>query len=300
MISTAAALSILLFVHGQANTVEFSPSPVVFEAIATPVTVTITQNGGPLPAGSIGRVRFLIEGRDYSHMMRIEVVPVGLRLRPTRTLEIGTYQVEVTIAGRAVVLPAIATLTGEADSIANRAKAQGRSEAEILRELGLYTEGRESVNIALPEFYYVGKQVRIDMDTPEGAAYSWSVNGESAAQGQGAHEFTFVLRAAGPYEFVYTETPPGKSRIEARARTEAREEDPVAVTVTRGRRLRLSAPTGYAGYSWLIDGQPFAEGPEFLHAFMEPGDYRVECVATGNAANQDEAFRGIVYLVTVK
>lgn len=296
---TLAGLLAPLLIHGLVHAVEFSPAPVVFTSLTTPVTVSITDNGAPVPQSAIGAVRFLIEGKDYSRMMQVARIPGGLRLTPTATLEIGTYELEVVVNGKTVICPARATLVDEPDSMENRVRAQGRSEAEIRRELGQFATGHARIALTLPASYQVGHQMRIAMDAPASSSYEWLVNGESVEKGQGPHEFVYTFRAAGAYEFLYRETGAGGT-AEARAQTQARDADAVPVSVRRGYPVDLTGPEGYAAFTWMVDGEFAGEARTFTYRAGGPGEHRIECIATGNDAIPNEGFRKVVYAVTVR
>lgn len=222
----------------------FEPSPIVITSRNEPVTVRIVDDGAPVAAGRIGGIRLRIEHRDYSKMMEAGRSDGMLRLTPTPILEIGTYDLDVFIDGRAATMPVVVTLEDEPSSLSRRAFDQGLTELDIRHQLGLYTEGRESVVIDLPEWMYVGKRISLRMPTPAGAAYQWHVNGEPDAQGVGAHTFTYPLTQPGRYSFRYVETGPHGAVIEAAAQTEAREEPPVAVRGGRSDAVRLAGPEG--------------------------------------------------------
>lgn len=279
--------------------VTFEPPTAVVRSMEEPVDVRITRNGTPVSAGAIGAVRLLVEDHDYSRMLRVERVEGGLRLTPTPLVEIGTYDLVVEVDGAQHAAEVRVTLDEDPNSLANRARAQGLTELDVRHQLGLYTEGPKSVRIDLPEWYYVGKRVQLNMPTPTVASYEWYVNGNAEARGTGPHRFEYPLTAPGTYDFRYVETHSDSGTIESRAQTEAREEPLVPVTGNVGRAVRLVGPAGYTGYTWLIDGEYAAETREFAHRFSETGEYEVTCIATGNAAVEDEAFRKVRFGVVM-
>jgi hypothetical protein len=284
----------------QAVAIEINPPIVVMSSSDASVEVNLSVNGKPVAAAAIGPVRLLASGHNYTHMMRIERFDGKLRMTPTSSAEIGTYDLEVVVDGARASAQVQVTLDDEPNSLANRAREQGLTEMDIRHQLGLYTEGPQSVKIELPEWYYLGKQVRLNVPTPADASYQWYVNGQLEHSGSGPHTFVYPLTEPVSYEFQYIETHPDGVTIESRAQTEAREEPPVPIAVDRSRAVHLVGPPDYSGYIWLINGEFHSEDAAFIHRFSEAGQYRVECIATGNDAMTDEAFRKVLFLVSVQ
>lgn len=280
--------------------VQFEPTPVTIASRETSVTIELSESGAPVSAHRIGSVRLTIDGHDYGHMVRVDRRAGVLRLTPTASMEIGTYQLEVSIGGRITSIPVYVTLEDEPTSLSSRAREQGLTEMDIRHQLGLYTEGRATVSIEMPEWFYLGKRIDLNMPTPANSSYHWYVNGELEDSGRGPHTFTFPLTTAGTYDFHYIETSPEGKLIESIAKTEAREESAVEIRTEPNRPVRLIGPPGYAGYTWLIESDFISEEIEFLHLFPDPGEYRVACIATGNEDIPDEAFRKVLFHVLVQ
>lgn len=276
------------------------PSPVTVESRDEPVIISVMDGPASVAVNRIGSVRFRVGPHDYSHMVRVEPVGGKVRLSPTAAMEIGTYDLSLNINGRPITIPVQVTLEDEPTSLSSRASQQGLTEMDIRHQLGLYTEGRQSVSIDMPEWFYVGKRITFNMPTPAEASYEWYVNGALEKSGSGPHAFTYPLTTADQYDFRYVETSPRGAVIEARARTQAREEPPVEAEVARNRTVRLTGPSGYAAYTWLVGGEFQGEGRDFAYRFSEPGAYRVTCIATDNPSIADEAFRQVIFRVTVQ
>lgn len=296
----AGVFSICLLIAGTAaGQVVFDPPLLMIDSRAETSFVNITRDGSPVSANSIGGTRFLVGDSDYGHMIRIDRGAGGVSITPTNSIEIGTYDLEIEVSGVPTRLPVRVTLSEDPESLANRAKAQGLTELDIQHQLGLYTEGRQSVRIDLPEWYYLGKIVSLNMPTPAGVAYEWHVNGELESSGLGPHTFTYPLTNPGPHEFRYVEKHPGGGMLETMAHTEAREEAPVATSVAAGREIQLVGPPGYTSYTWLVDDVLISEASTLRHRFREPGEYVAACIASGNPGVADEAFRKVTFLVRV-
>lgn len=279
--------------------VSFEPSPVLITSREKPVSLNVFKDGAPVAAHRLGSIGFRVGSHDYSNMIKVERSDGSLRLIPTDSMEIGTYDLVVFIDGSPARAQVRVTLDEEPTSLSARAREQGLTEMDIRHQLGLYTEGRQSVSIELPEWFYVGKRISLNMPTPAAAAYEWYVNGELEDSGSGAHTFTFPLTAPGRYDFRYVETVPGGSIIDSRAHTEAREEPPIAVQDEPGRAVQLAGPRDYTSCTWLVDGEYVSEGMTFVHRFPQPGEYRVTCIATGNETIEDEIFRMVIFEVTI-
>lgn len=283
-----------------AAAVEIAPSVVVLTSRAQSELLTVTDRGEPVPASSIGAVQFLVGDHAYNHMINVERTDGGIILRPTEELEIGTYTLQVAVGGTRVAAEVRATLVNEPDSIESRAAQEGLTPEQYRRQLGLYRTGRQAVEIVLPEWYYVGRQVRFEMPAFEQATYEWRVNGEIVESGSGPHVFSFTFRRPGEYRFEYVERLPNGETVHSTAVTHARDPEPATVHVDEGGAVHLQGPRGFANYTWLVDGVAVSEAADLTHTFERPGDYQVECIASGGSSPESTAFQKVIYRVIVR
>lgn len=290
-----------LFLSAISSTaVEISPSTVIVASRDQAELLTITDHGRPVPAPEIGSIQFLVGDHSYGHMIDVERVDGGLIVRPTPDLEIGTYDLRVTVGSSRVVATVIATLEQYPDSIENQATAEGLTPEEFRRKLGLYSTGRHIVRIELPEQYEIGRIVRLNVPAPERVRYEWRVNGEIITSGYGAHLFEHTLRRPGEYRFEYLEQNFDGGSIHATAVTRAVEPDPRVVELTTNRAVLLLGPVGFSEYVWFVDGKFLSEQQDLTREFETPAEYRVECIATGDTREQNLAFQKVAYRVIVR
>lgn len=297
--AATALCFLLVVVQSGAAAVEISPSTVTITSREQAELLTITDRGQPVPASSIGSVQFLVDDHAYGHMVEIERVDGGLILRPTPELEIGTYELRVTVGNSRAVARVVASLEHYPDSLEARAAAEGVTPDEFRRRLGLYSTGRHVLQIDLPESYQLGRQVRFDIPAPERARYEWRVNGEAVESGYGPHVFEYTLRRPGEYRFEYVEQNLSGGTVHASAVTQAREPEPRVVDLSKDRAVHLLGPTGFSEYMWLIDGQIVSEQPDLTWDFDRTGRYRVECIASGANQSENIAFEKVIYEVIV-
>lgn len=283
-----------------AAAVEVSPGTLVIHSREQAEMLTITDGGNPVPKTSIGTVRFLVDDHEYGHMIEVERMDGGLVVRPTPELEIGTYELQITVGNERVRCNVVANLGDDPDSIENRAGAAGLTADQYRRELGLYKTGRHTLQLDLPEWYYVGRQVRFEIPAPQTARFEWRVNGEVVETGYGPHTFEYTLRRAGGYRFEYLEGDSGGWSVYANADTQAREPEPRVVVLEKDQAVHLLGPAGFNDYIWLVDGEAVSTSPDLTRTFETPGIYRAECIASGGSPTDDVAFQKAIYEIRVR
>lgn len=290
----------LLAITASAYAVEIAPSTIVITSREQTEKVVITERGRPVPASSIGSVQFLVDNHNYIHMIEVDRVAGGIVVRPTKDLEIGTYELRVTVGSSRVSATVLATLVHDPDSIQSRAAALGITADELRRQMGLYTTGRQSMQLDFAEWYPVGRRVRIEIPAPERARYEWRLNGESIDSGYGPHVFEYTLRRPGPHRFEYIETDPGGATVRTEAVTTVGEPETRLVNLAAKQSVHLLGPEGFTEYTWLIDGEIVSDGMDLTQSFSRPGEYRVECIASGHVTAEDVAFEKATYRIVVR
>lgn len=290
---------LLLLALTPAHSVEISPDRIVIASRSQPEQLRITDQGRPVSRSAIGSVQFMVDGHSYGHMIDVERIDGGLIVRPTEDLEIGTYDLQITVGKVREHVEVVATLTNDPDSIEQRAAAEGITPEQLRQRLGLYRTGRHSLRIDVADAYTIGRRIRFDMPAPDHVRYEWHVNGEAVDSGYGPHVFEYTFRRPGEYRFEYFESGPDGSRARAAATTRAREPAAQVVEAAPDQPVRLLGPAGFSEYMWLINGEIVSGERDLERAFEAPGSYRVECVATGAAA-EHIAFQKAVYEVVVR
>ena len=140
--------------------------------------------------------------------------------------------------------------------------------------------------------------VRFSVPARPTSRYQWLVNGEVLGSGYGSSRFEYTFRRPGPVHVEYVERSAEGRETGAQATTEAREPEPHILRLSVNHRMRMFGPEGFSDYTWLVDGRAVSKMPNITREFG-PGEYRVECIASGNPNADDVAFEKTVYRVIV-
>lgn len=296
----AAGLAAVAMLALPAMAVEVSPTAITFDSNESSATLDITQDGQKVTASDIKSVRLYASGHDYDHMIEVVNDFGRVTVRPSNTLEIGTYDLVIdTTHGKATV-NLQAPLDGLYTSLESRAKRLGITEDELKARLGLTQKvGDEYVDMNLPKVYFVGQTMRVPIARAESRSYAWSVNGQPVEIGLGESTFTYTFTEPGVYDFSYVESEDGRPVATGFGATSVVPEPPVRYHYEENTVTEFQAPEGYAHYVWTVDGQKQTAGATYSHTFDKPGMHTITVHAHTPIAGPEEAFRKVTFLVTV-
>jgi hypothetical protein len=275
------------------------PATVTIDALDQGVIINLLDDGIPVPAAEIRRWRFLAGESDYQRMLDITKRDGALVIAPTR-LEMGSYLLIVETARGTAQVQVYAPLRNHRNILEMEAAAQGTTVDAVKEQRGLSQPGRSaSVEIQLPPVYYEGQTMQVAMPLEDGLSYRWSINGELIKEGPGEHRLTYVFKAPGDYTLHFEEFRNGHKVAEARATTRAVALPEIPWTVRAGNAFTLRAPAHYAAYAWTIDGALVSEQEQLTYTLTTPGDYRIECIASGAPGGSGGTFVRHRYFVEV-
>lgn len=270
------------------------PPALEFHSPTDSRTLRLLRDGSPFPVEQVRGWRVLVEDRDYSHMFRIRREAGALVITPSDTVEVGNYDLVInTVAGQARI--SITTPLDELPSILDLRSSSAGSVDAARRELGLTTTNPYAqVSFELPPQYYVGQVLNLAIPAQPGRTQQWAVNGQVVESGAGG-ALSFTFPGPGDYEIRYAERVGNRVVAEASARTTVVEELPLKWEVRRDAPFRLEGPEGYTHYVWNVDGEEKGRDRVFRYSFGTPGQYTIECTASGPADGPPSGFRRIRY-----
>ena len=287
-----------LVVAPAALAVEAVPNTIEIKTADQPVTIGVTHNGTPVPAASISSVKLFVEKHDYDHMITVEKADGAVTIRPTEALELGHYDLAINTAQGEVRIP-VTALQGIADEgLEARAKRQGVTVDEIRAQLGIsQSVGQERIELNLPNVYYVGQMLKMDMELRAGRTGAWWVNGEAAGAPGGSVNYAFDQ--VGVYDFAYIEKEGDRTVGVAMDTVNVVAEPSIPVSVNTGVKQTLNGPEGYGKYTWKLDGVESGTGPTWTATFESPGTRRVNVRAELPSADSAQSIRELTYVITV-
>lgn len=280
------------------------PAQATFTSPQQSVVIRLTADGAPVPAGEIRAWQFLASGHDYKHMLDVEKMEGALKIAPSGTLEVGSYDLNIETARGAVMVRVFAPLSDLPDIVEKTAALTGESESRIKEKLGLQTDlGRGETTISLAPVYYEGQTLELTMPAVAGCVYAWFMNGEVVAEGPGENSLSHTFMHPGEYVLTFIETRAAAGGTEctqrAAAHTRVVPVPPVPMEVPVNTETTFSAPPGYAKHAWSLDGQAVSPGAVLKHTFREPGIHSVECMASSPGKGPARGFMRARYNVTV-
>ena len=281
------------------------PATATFTAPQQSATIKLTKDGAPIPAKDILGWQLLASGHDYKHMLNVEKMDGALKITPSKTIEVGSYDLNIETAQGSVIVQVFSPLSDLPDIVEKTAALTGLSEKVIKEKMGLVTAtGREEVQIDLPPVYYEGQTVELSMPVKAGRAYAWFMNGDLVAEGPERNAFTYTFKEPGEYvlNYIETEKADGKTIAVARARAYTRvvTVPGVSTEVAVGTEIEFGPPPGYQKHVWRIDGQEVSTELALKHTFRDPGFHTVECLASSPNEGPAQGFLRIRYNTTVK
>jgi len=283
------------------------PAKATFTSPQQSATIKLTKDGAPIPAKDIRGWQFLASGHDYKHMLSVEKMDGALKIAPSKTLEVGSYDLNIETAEGSVIVQVFAPLSDLPDIVEKTAALTGLSEKEIKLKMGLSTiTRREEIKIDLPPVYYEGQTLELALPAKPGAGRTctWFMNGDLVAEGPEQNAVTYTFKAQGEYVLTYiaTEKENDKTVIVAFARANTRVVSVPAVSteVAVGTEMEFAPPSGYQKHAWSIDGQMLSTEPALKHTFKDPGVHTVECLASAPNEGPQQGFLRIRYNTVVK
>ena len=280
------------------------PAQATFTSPQQSVLIRLTADGAPVPAGEIRAWQLLASGHDYKHMLDVEKREGALRIAPSGTLEVGSYDLNIETARGTVMVRVFAPLSDLPDIVDKRAALTGESESRIKEKLGLQTDlGRGETVISLAPVYYEGQTLELTMPAVAGCAYAWFMNGEVVAEGPGENSLSHTFMQPGEYVLTVIETRAAGGGTECTQRAVAHTRvvpvPPVPTELSVNTETTFSPPPGYAKHAWSLDGQAVSTGAVLKHTFREPGSHAVECLASSPDQGPAQGFMRIRYNATV-
>ncbi len=288
--------------HG---TVTADPVKVTFTAPQQSATIKLVNDGAPIPSKDIRGWRFIASDHDYKHMLSVEKTDGALKIAPSPTMEVGSYDLSIETAQGAVSVQVFAPLSDVPDIVERIASLSGLSEKKIKEKLGMMASFvREETQIDLPPVYYEGQTLELTMVAKPGHMCSWFMNGDLVTEGQDQNTFTHTFKEPGEYVINYIESASENGEIKSATRAVAHTRvvpvPGVPAEVAVNTEMTFAPPPGYQKHAWRIDGQEVSTEPALKHTFREPGVHAVECLASSPNQGNARGFLRIRYNTTVK
>lgn len=280
------------------------PAQATFTSPRQSVVITLTADGAPIPADEIRSWQLLASGHDYKHMLDVEKREGALKIAPSSTIEVGSYDLNIETARGAVMVRVFAPLSDLPDIVEKRAALTGESESRIKEKLGLQTDlGRGETVISLAPVYYEGQTLELTMPAVAGCGYAWFMNGEVVAEGPGENSLSHTFMHPGEYVLTFIETRAAAGGAECTQRAVAHTRvvpvPPVPTEVPVNAEITFLPAPGYAKHAWSLDGQAVSTGAVLKHTFSEPGSHTIECVASSPDRGPVQGFMRTRHIATV-
>lgn len=181
---------------GAAVTAE--PAAVTFNAADQSATVQLRNEGQPVAASAIQGYDLLVGDHTYEYMISLEKQDGSVVLKPTKMMEVGSYQLVIRTAHGPVNVTVYSPLAEISSVLDKQAQSLGIPVAELKARLGLAApmRGGEKITFTLAPVYFVGDKLKITTPCPGDRTYEWLINGKVVATGTGAaataleHTFT--------------------------------------------------------------------------------------------------------------
>jgi hypothetical protein len=281
------------------------PATATFTSPEQSATIALTRDGAPVPAKDIRGWRFMASEHDYKHMLSLEKTDGAVKIAPSKTMEAGSYDLNIDTAGGMVVVQVFAPLSDVPDAVQKRAAITGESETRIKERLGLSVSiSREETQMELPRVYYEGQTLELTMPSNPANTSAWFVNGNLVAEGPGQNAVAHTFTEPGEYVLTYleTRTDGANSAVVARATAHTRVV-PVPVVQMEAAvntETEFAPPPGYRKHAWRVDGKDVSTGQTLKATFRESGAHSVECMATAPEKGHEQGFLRLRYNITVK
>lgn len=282
------------------------PAEVTFVSPNQSFTLHLANNGTPVPAKDIQGWQLLASGHDYQHMIVVEKMDGGLIVTPSKTVELGSYDLNIETTQGSVAVRVFMPLSDVPDIVEKMTALTGLSEAKIKEKLGLSTTtGRNKITFSLPPVYYEGQTLELTLPAQPGAGHTcfWFMNGDAIAEGPDQHALAYTFEKPGEYLLTYLETVTENGALvlvaQARASTSVVAFPGITAETTAGTAMEFSPPAGYRTFVWRIDGQEVSREPALKHTFLNPGTHVVECLASSPDQGPAEGYLRVRFNTTV-
>jgi len=305
-IGSVLVFCFLLAAQGNAAVIA-DPASITFTAPTQSFSIALSNNGTAIPAGDIRGWQLIASGHDYKHMITVEKANGALKITPSPSIEVGSYDLNIDTAQGPAHVQVFAPLSDVDDIVQKLAALTELSEKQVAQKMGLlYTSGRADVEITLPPVYYEGQTLVLNMADLPGAGHrgTWFMNGTVIAEGleKSALEYTFHVPGEYVLSYVETEQKDGKASPVARARAYTRVVAVPAVPTESGINVmtEYSAPAGFRSFAWRVDAKEVAGGATYAQAFDSPGVHRIECLASDPIQGPADGYLRVRYDTTVR
>lgn len=285
LLSFSFSLIVLATPRSEAAVVA-SPSVVIFTSPDQSSTIALHNDGVALPASAILDSELIASGHDYRHMLSVEKFDGSVRVMPSASLEIGSYDLNIQTSMGNVSVAIYAPLSELPDYVAKIGSITGEAEAQIKSQLGLATStAREEIQLNLAPVYYEGQTLSLSMPEPKtsGRTSLWFINGQLASEDSSSRSLTYTFKRLGEYLVTYMETELVQGAItlaaSGRATTRVVEVPRVDAKVAVRNEILFHAPPGYNRYDWLLNGVAVSKLADYHYTFQAAGVHEVECLA---------------------
>ncbi|HQE83903.1 MAG TPA: hypothetical protein PLM14_12950 [Candidatus Hydrogenedentes bacterium] len=276
------------------------PDVLVFHRTDESVATVLTRDGQLLPAAEMGEIKLWASGHDYDEMFRYDRSDGALRLTPTEYCEVGSYDLVLKTSSGDLKLQVFTPLDEMPGTLEKVAASMGITVEELRKRMGLVTSlGTAEVTFTLPEVYYEGQALDLQLDAIEGATCTWKVNDTVVAEGTGAVRLFYVFQKPGLAIVEYTASRGGQTITSAKDSTMVAKVPAIEWKVPAKVEFTLRAIPGYGKYTWTVNGKPAGQGDAMTHTFTEAGPATIECLCEEPASGPEGTFLRISYEVTV-
>ncbi len=281
-------------------TVTAEPAILVFHSATQAETVVLAANGQPVAAEQVKSWRFLVDARNYSHMLLMTPSEEGVRIQPSATAEVGSYTLVMETAEGNAAVQVFLPLTDQQSLIESLAQRMGITVDEVKKQTGVSQRlGHDQITLHLLPVYYLGQRIQIDMPVAENRFACWKVNGNVVQEETDAARLDYTAAETGPLLLTYEERENGVLVTTATALTEIVPEPPILHEIKTNTLLQLQAPPEFSDYVWLLNESQVATGVAFSHKFPDPGKYQVKVKCTKPLTTAPYALREIQYKIHV-
>lgn len=296
----ALCVALATFAPVSARALEADPPKALINSLESVVVIWLSDNGALLAASDFKGFRFMVDDSNYSRMVTVTPVDGGVRVAPTESFEVGSYDLVLDTKKGTITVPVSAPLSGEEGVLEQRTKDLGGAKQEAMNELGLASPlPRGVMGFTLAGQYPVGDVLVITAPDVPGATFRWLVNGEVVAEGAQA-ALNYPIPAEGDYLVRLEQRSPGGAWEKvSESSTLATEPEPVPVAGKLGQRINFTAPEGFGKYTWTLAGKPMSEKRTVGLAFPTAGKHELICRCEEPAQGPANAFRVVRYEVTI-
>jgi len=299
MLTAMLLIQVCIVVSGFAE-VNAEPDILVFHNMEQAEVLTLTADGESVSAQSVSAWRLLVDQRNYSHMLQVKPAAEGLRIQPSNTAEVGSYNLVLTTPKGEVAVQVFMPLSDQQSSLESLAQRMKISMEDLRKQMGLSQRlGREQITLNLLPIYYLGQRIQMDMPGGENRTAVWKVNGKITQEGADARHFVFVPEETGSLLVAYEEREKDAVVAAVAALTEVAREPVIPHEVKVGVRMSFQAPSGFAEHTWSIDNVQTGSGAVFEHTFSAPGQFLIAVKSNNPIEPGPYAFRETRYAVKV-